>query len=179
MKKQFLLIFALSLFALQNVSAQKIGGIRAGWHSATLVNDGEAADALSAFYVGLFRVNDFKVPFLALSTGLEYFQNGYYVNDNNYTKLHTLAVPIGLRGKIGPVFAEVGPSLNFTLGETSRELGEDISSDPAFFDIPIFVGAGVKILMFTIEARYGWGMIDVYEGGTKSQYLQVGAGISL
>ena len=179
MKKQILFLFALSIIAVQSVSAQKIGGIRAGWHSATLVIDGESEDPLSAFYVGFFRVNDLKVPLLSISTGLEYFQNGFYANDNKYTKLHTLAVPIGLRAKLGPVFAEAGPSLNFTLGETSRKLGEDINSDPAFFDVPIFVGAGVKILMFTIEARYAWGLIDVYEGGTKSQYFQIGAGISL
>ncbi len=179
MKKQILLLTAIVIFSLQEVQAQKIGGIRAGWHSATLAADGNSVDALSAFYVGLFRVNDFKVPFLSLSTGIEYFQNGAKPSDNTYSKFHTLAVPIGLRGKLGPVFAEVGPSLNFTLGESSKVAGVDIDTDPNFFDIPIFVGAGVKILMFTIEARYAWGMIDVYEGGSRNQYFQLGAGIAL
>lgn len=42
---------------------------------------------------------------------------------------------------------------------------------------PLFMGAGLKILFITLEARYHWGITDVYQG-YNNQYLQLGAAIS-
>ena len=47
-----------------------------------------------------------------------------------------------------------------------------------WFDIPFFLGAGVKIWFVSIEARYHWGIMEVTDG-YKSQSFQLGAGISL
>ena len=79
--------------------------------------------------------------------------------------------------------------IDFKVGEKEVIMGQEIEKTSAnkanVFDLPVFLGAGVKIFFLTIEARYSWGMIDVYDGtanseydDSKTQYLQVGAAIS-
>ena len=181
MKNRSIFLVTLCFIGITiQLQAQKIGGIRAGWQNAVLVSDGDAADALQSFYVGLYRNNKFGGIF-AISTGIEYFQNGTELDANNYAKLHYISVPLGFRVKLGPVFAIAGPALNFKVAEKQRLAGLEIpvtdENKAAFFDLPVFLGAGVKIFMFTIEARYHWGLLDVYDG-TKNQYFQLGAGLS-
>ena len=173
-----ILLVLLTVGALSELKAQKLLGIRAGWHYATLVGSALEDNPNNSFYIGLYRNNEFGGLF-ALHTGLEYFQNGAKLDENNYSKLHYISVPIGLRVKIGPAFALAGPALNFKVAESNRVLGQSIdNTDAAFFDLPIFLGAGVKIAMFTIEARYAWGLLEVTEG-VKNQYLQLGLGLQL
>jgi len=162
---------------------QKVGGIRAGWHTATLVEDGSKADTinnLNGFYVGFFR--DTKiVPLLNFGSGLEYFQNGTAYTNNSERVLHTISIPLDLKVKLGPVFALGGIAANFKVSEKIKIDGESISpmSDDksAWFDTPVFLGAGVKIAFLTVEARYHWGLLEV-RNGKKSQYFQLGAAFS-
>lgn len=42
-----------------------------------------------------------------------------------------------------------------------------------FYDMPLQLGVGIKILIFSVEARYNWGLIDM-KNGAKNQYLQLG-----
>lgn len=160
----------------------KIGGIRAGYHSANVYIDGSKVDAdpLNSFYVGYYK-NNRIVPVLNWGFGLEYFQNGYKVNDDNKLKLGYLSVPLNLKLKLGPVVAlgGVAPSVKITdkytfLGTTNPD-GYDKAKS---FDAPLFVGGGFEFLMFTIEARYHWGTVDLYDSGERNRYLQIGAGVS-
>lgn len=169
----------------------KIGGIRAGWQYSALYNNGnivEDSDPLSSFYVGLFRENKL-IPLLAIGTGIEYFQVGIVDKENSNTnlRLHYISIPIDLRVKLGPVYALGGLGLNFRVAEKWKVDGE--SFDPSdevkseVFDMPLFLGVGVKIAIIRIEARYHWGMFDVYKptdlvNEQNSQYLQVGLGVS-
>ncbi len=176
--KKIISLFVLVLMITCSVqlSAQS-QGIRAGWHYSDIFwGDQELGDPLNSFYVGFFRNNGiFNTEILALHTGLEYFQNGFaYKDSDEKFVLHYISLPVALRVKLGPVFALGGVGLNFKLaGNTSAH--EDVN----FFDLPVLAGLGVKIFMITIEARYGWGLLNVYDNiDAKNQYFQIGAGIS-
>ena len=167
---------------------EKVGGIRAGWQYSGIYESGSLPtgyDPMSAFYVGLFK--DVKIiPLLRFGLGLEYSQVGL-VSDNsnidNSLKLHYLYVPLYLKVKLGPVFALGGASPGFKVGEKLVVLGQEVSlnndNKANAFDVPLFLGAGLKILFISVEVRYNWGMINVYDNpSAKNQYLQVGAAIS-
>jgi hypothetical protein len=186
-------IFLVVMFLLGTVATlaqdkekrggHKLGGIRAGWHYASLVKDGsqlDTADNLSSYYVGFFR--DMKIiPMLHFGSGLEYFQNGTNYIGNSSRILHTISIPLDLKVKLGPVFVLGGTAANFKVSEKLRVSDEDItpvSSDKtAWFDIPVFVGAGLKIMFFTLEARYHRGLIEARDG-LHNHYFQLGGAVS-
>lgn len=185
---KFLLSFALiALLAIGAVAQDKnhnrVGGIRAGYNGSAMVMDGELfplSEAHPSFYFGFFRDNRI-IPMLHFGTGLDYVQNGLRFNEDNKRVLHYVSVPLNLKFKLGPVFALGGIAPSFKVAE--REFVNGSSSKPGsddtsnWFDAPVFLGAGVKIFFITIEARYHWGITDVYQG-FHNQYLQIGAGLS-
>jgi hypothetical protein len=188
MKKLSVLLIMVLLTAIPSlVNAQgktRIGAIRAGYQSATQLYDGakiEETKPLGNFYVGFYRDNRI-IPTLSFSTGIEYFTNGYQIKslDTKY-EIGTLAIPLALKLKVGPIFALAGSGVNFKLSEKYKVDGKEVDlpgeSDTKFYDVPVFVGGGFKILIFSIEARYDWGMIDVNEK-TRNRYLQVGASVA-
>ena len=188
MKKLSLVLATIFFIGTQIVQAQdkdsqKVGGIRAGWHTATLAASGSTPDTvnnLNSFYVGFYR--DTKiVPMLHFGSGLEYFQNGMSYTGDGERVLHTLSIPLDLKLKLGPVFALGGVAANFKVSEKVKIGGDYVTPLEAdksnWFDVPVFLGAGVKIFFVTIEARYHWGLLEV-RNGKHSQYFQLGAGIS-
>jgi hypothetical protein len=161
----------------------KVGGIRLGYHAAALYKDGEkmaGTNNLENFYIGIFRDNKIA-PLFRIGTGLEYFQNGAKIDNDNKLVLHTLSIPVNFKVKLGPVFALTGVGANFKVSEkvfldgTSTTPSDEDKSN--FFDIPFYLGAGAKIWFISIEARYHWGLLDVNEG-YSNQYLQIGAAVS-
>lgn len=184
MKKIFTL-FLLALFALALVpaKAQKIG-VRAGYQMSNWYKDGSqlsGADPLSSFYIGLFKVKKI-VPAVHFGVGLEYFQNGFKSASNvNKWVLSYISIPVHLDAKLGPFFALGGLGANFKVSEkvtvngTTASATSEQKSKP--MDVPVFLGAGVKILLFTFEARYHWGLVKINDGATN-QYFQLGAGVS-
>lgn len=184
--RYFIILTALLLCAPFYANAgdgDKVGGIRLGWSSAAMFNDGtklSGYENLQSFYIGFFRDNKI-VPMLHLGTGLEYNQNGAQENSDNKWVLHYVSVPINLKLKIGPVYGLAGFAPSFKVSEKYIIDGSKTSpsSDEKseWFDIPFHAGVGVKILFLSIEARYHWGMLDVNDG-LKNQYFQLGAGIS-
>ena len=106
---------------------------------------------------------------LALGTGVEYSQIGMVdANlENTDLKLHYISVPIDLRVKLGPVYALGGFALNFRVAEKWKVSGENVDfsefAKSEVFDIPLFLGVGVQLFFLRIEARYHWGMLDVYK----------------
>lgn len=158
----------------------KVGSIRAGYHSASMVLDGEkpdGSDSHNSFYLGFSR--DTKIiPLLWFGSGVEYFQNGVNYADDTKRILHTLSVPVDLKVKLGPVYGLTGFAANFVVSEkiktdnSSTTLPEGEKSN--WFDAPFFIGAGVKILFVSVEARYHWGTFEA-RNSLYNQYLQVGA----
>ena len=183
-----LLILAVLSISSISLSAQdkndkpaKIG-VRAGWNYASMFIDNEelsGAEHINSFYIGVFKEKK-MVPLLRLGSGLEYFQNGYKVTDNITREIHYISVPLYLKLKIGPVYATGGTGFNFRISEQlpGNALLDPLNNESTeFFDMPFQLGAGLKILMFSVEARYNWGLLNT-NGDASNQYLQVGFTVS-
>jgi hypothetical protein len=188
MKTLTLIILGSLCFGVFTANAQdnedKKNGIRAGYHMATMVIDGSKPDegkSLSSFYAGFFR--DQKIAsILHFGKGIEYFQNGIKYTDNSKRVLHTVSIPLDLKLKIGPVFALGGAAPNIKVAEkvslgdnTSNPIDTDKSN---WFDVAAFAGAGVKISILTVEARYHWGLLKARDSGLYNRYFQLGAAVS-
>ena len=176
--KSKLLLITLFLAAISlSVHAQdrkKAWGPRLGWTSAATYNDGnQVQGSFGSLYAGIQRKSKFIGPVKLLS-GVEYLQNGHRNNDDNYRKLHYLSFPLGVSAEIEPIFADAGFGLKFRLAETYKVAGEDVDGNTDFLDIPFFLGAGVRVALFSIEARYHWGLLDVNDGN-RNRYFQLGA----
>ena len=176
------LIIGSNVYAQDDKDKPARIGIRAGWNYASMFIDNEELAGIehnNAFYIGVFKEKKL-VPFLRLGSGLEYLQNGYIIKDGSDRDIHYLSVPLYLKVKIGPVYATGGTGFNFKIGEN---LPGDASQDPLnnettnFYDMPFQLGAGLKILMFSVEARYNWGILNV-NNDASNQYLQVGFTVS-
>ncbi|MCU4174387.1 outer membrane beta-barrel protein [Carboxylicivirga sp. N1Y90] len=183
-----LLILAVLSISSISLSAQdkndkpaKIG-VRAGWNYASMFIDNEelsGAEHINSFYIGVFKEKK-MVPLLRLGSGLEYFQNGYKVTDNITREIHYISVPLYLKLKIGPVYATGGTGFNFKVSEEipGSALADPLNNEKTqFFDMPFQLGAGLKILMFSVEARYNWGMFNVHKEASN-QYMQLGFTVS-
>lgn len=178
----FLCIGSLNLRAQDSDKPAK-AGIRAGWNYSAMFNDGDilrGTDHKNAFYLGVFKEKK-VIPFLRFGSGLEYMNNGYKLSNNGERDIHYMSIPLYLKVKLGPLYATGGTGLNFKVAESLPEsaLLDPLNNEKTdFFDMPLQLGAGVKVLMFAIEARYNWGMFDVNDG-VSNQYLQVGLTLSL
>lgn len=177
----FIVLFSNPTSAQDDGSQAKVGGIRAGWNYSQYFNDGNALSGTSdysSFYAGFYRDNKIA-KILRFGTGVEYYQNASFTNDNNKRGLHYIGVPLYLKVKLGPVFALSGFEPSFLVSEKYTALGQEV--DPVnkthWFDAPFFLGAGVNIARFTVELRYHWGTIDAFNSA-RSQYLQLGGAIS-
>lgn len=170
-----------SLKAQNNDKPAKVG-VRAGWHHAGMFIDNEmptGTDHSSSFYIGVFKEKKLA-PLLRFGSGLEYFENGYKITDNITRDIHYISVPLYLKLKIGPVYATGGTGLNFRISEQlpgSALLDPLNNESTSVFDMPFQLGAGLKFLMFSVEARYNWGLLNV-NGDASNQYMQVGFTLS-
>lgn len=172
--------FLICLFIVPSYAGDtKLGGIRAGWHRSDIFLDGNSSEyPHSSFYIGFYKNNKIA-PIVNFTSGLEYFQNGFKENSDTYSILHTISIPLALKLKLGPAFILGGAGANFMVSEDSKLLGLDLDNDANVFDVPLFLGAGASILMFSIELRYHWGMMEINDIGAKNQYLQLGVGFEL
>ena len=127
------------------------------------------------------------MPFVKFGSGLEFFQTGTEANNHNTMHLYYLSVPFNLQVKLGPFFALGGIAPSVKVAERWEISGDKMnpaSDDKTnWLDAPVFVGAGFKFLMFSIEARYHWGTVNLYDNGVgegyKNQYFQLGLGLWL
>lgn len=174
------MILTLVFMGMNDVNAQGFG-IRSGFQGAYTNNNGnQIGNSLDHFYLGAYKNRKLGAgKLLMLNTGLEYMQNGHKTNDSNFRRINYLSVPVGLRAKFGPVFAQGGVNGNIKLSEKYEVNGADALNDgnkTKTFDLPIHVGVGLKVLVFEIEVRYHQGFMDV-NNGNKNSYLQIGAAI--
>jgi hypothetical protein len=158
-------------------------GVRTGYQVAYTNNGGnQVGGSLGHFYLGAFKNRKLGVgDLLTLHTGVEYMQNGHRSDDANFRRMNMLSIPVGLRVKIGPLFAQGGFSGNLKLSENFQVNGADAlnsTNKTNTFDLPAHIGIGLKVLILEIEARYHQGFIDV-NNGNKNSYLQLGLAIEL
>ena len=184
--KKLLFIAVLGVICALSVNAQdseRVGGIRFGYHRAAMFIDGDRLSGTTNFdnfYIGFFRDNKIA-PLFSIGTGLEYFQNGAKVDDNNKRVLHTVSIPVNLKVKVGPVFGLAGFGANFKVSEKVFFDGTSTTPDEndktKVFDAPFILGAGAKIAFISLEGRYHWGLLDV-NNGSHNQYFQLGLALS-
>jgi hypothetical protein len=183
MKNLSSIILVLLVAMAMAAQGQKIG-IRAGYQSSSWHINGSqvsGTDPLNNFYVGIFKDNKI-IPVIHMGLGLEYFQNGVKLSNGDKHVLNYLSIPLYAKAQIGPVFTIGGLGANIKISE--KILSGGTVSSPTdeqksnALDVPFFLGAGVKIFIFTVEARYHWGMIDINHGA-HNQYLQIGASVSI
>ncbi len=197
MKKiRFLLICGL-LLSVSIAQAQKdddkpsLLTITAGWSFADYVLDDETiggTDPRSGFFAGLRK--DVKiVPMLHFNTGLLYTQQGTVftgLGDDIEIKTSYIDIPVGVKFKIGPVFATGGISGNIKVGDNFDEIAGDgpDAAELKGFDWAYSFGLGAKISIFSLDMRWNNSFGDIVkdnEGGgeLKNSYFLVGLGVSL
>ena len=182
--KLLFLVIMISAYSVTTYAGGKYG-LRAGYQASNIYNNGSSfnSNTLNAFYVGMFAEQRI-VPMLFFGSGSEYSQVGTMENNDMKSMLHYVSIPTYLKLKVGPVYAIGGAAASFKVYE--KHYYKDIPQDPyanaGWFDIPVYAGVGIQILVFRIEARYNWGTFDLYSApndGYKSQYLQFGVAIAL
>ncbi|MFD2203470.1 outer membrane beta-barrel protein [Shivajiella indica] len=182
MKKVILVFLLIEIVSMNFETMAQDIGFRGGYQSSGTWNDGDQVDGdLPGFYVGIFKNSRIGLgDLLMINYGLEYIQNGHKSDDSNYRSIDYLSIPLALRVKLGPVYAQGGINGNFRIGEEYLLNGSDVLNDnnkTSGFDVPAHIGLGFKILMISIEARYHYGLMDV-NNGNANRYFQIGAGIS-
>lgn len=181
--------------AQNNEGSDKTTTLSAGWVNSTITSDVKAfkEENRSSFFVGVQKTKKI-VPILYGASGLFYYQCGtanqkLVLNENNRpkdgdVKLNYLQIPLGLRVKIGPAFADAGFTGAYRVSgkiEDDKLKQEDWNR----WDATFYAGAGVKILMLSANLRYHWGLVDVYKGAgsdganTRNAYVALGIGLSL
>jgi hypothetical protein len=175
------LLIACSAQAQKDKDDEREGlnGLRAGYYSSNLDGEWGEADARTGFYGGYYR-NLIKIPIYRLSTGLEYHTSGATASAfdvENEVRLSYLSLAINNRFKFGPVYGDIGLDPALLLGEKNLVNGSEVDipsdQDAATFDMLLHVGAGFKFLFLGVEARYRYGLVDVYEG-TRNTGLELG-----
>ncbi|WP_068475292.1 outer membrane beta-barrel protein [Saccharicrinis aurantiacus] len=174
MKKLLVVAFITILLfgSIINLMAQdKHFGVRAGYQNSSLMlNSHKQGQSLNGYYAGAFR--DTKMlPFMFFHSGIEYMQMGGKIENNDYV-LNYIGVPLGLKFKVGPLYAVGGAMVNFKISEK----GSPYDNKANWYDSNVYAGAGLEILIFCLEAKYMWGLTDV-NNGLRNDAVQIGCGI--
>jgi hypothetical protein len=161
------LFVSCSLFAQDDDKHDdKWNGLRGGYHLSNFEGDNGSTSGRDGYYAGYYR-NLIKIPVYSLSTGLEFHTAGS-ASEENERRLSYLSLPINNRIKLGPVYADLGLDVALKVGEkalvngTEVELPDEAKAER--LDVLIHGGLGFKILMFGVEARYRYGLTEVYDG---------------
>ena len=176
-------ILVITFFAalLVSVQAQNKIGIRAGYQSSTFNLDGSQlpnTESIDGFYAGIFK--DTKIiPAILFGAGLEYMQSGAKsITTGDKQEMDYLCIPVYLKAHIGPVFGLGGVGVNFLIAEKGNVNSSTEAADSKTVNYPVFLGAGLKVAILTVEARYNWGLAEINGDGVNNHYLQVGAAVS-
>jgi hypothetical protein len=186
-----ILFFCICLIAISILAAAqgREFGIRAGVLAAQTYNQGDMVQGgLNSLYGGMFVGRPLGSTFFAsFVSGADYFQNGYRADDQNYRKLHYVGVPAALRFHFGPFHLQPGISLNFKVAERLLVDGEEVlnggsnstwgDANSSWFDLPILLGAGVRLMDVIAEARFYIGWMDINQGN-RNMHLQLGLAYS-
>lgn len=168
MTKTYLLLL-LSCLTFISLKAQKDDKphkitIIAGWNYSKVVSDSpnfEDTDYKSGLIVGINK--DVKLtPFIWGNGGLLYYQNGADT-EQGVLKFDYLSIPAGVKLRLGPVYGMGGAYLAYRL---SAKLDDEDLNNNDFnrIDFGTYVGAGVKFLIFSLNAKYNWGLSNLRDG---------------
>ncbi len=158
MKKLIITILICS-FSFAGFSQSSSIGITAGLHSLRLSEDGFSANS-EGFYIGLFSD-------ISINETLDFHPELHYANIED-TSL--LIAPLLLKYKITDKFnLQGGPQIDYFLEDTGNEFDS--------FGLSLALGAGYNITeKFIIQARYGIGITNRWNGELKVGSFQAGIG---
>lgn len=172
----FLVALPLVAAAQRSTDHHHRNYIRGGYHYSDLPGDADL-DPLSGFYAG-YHHTLLKVPLVGISLGAEYNTAGARQDTPlgalEY-KLGYFGLPVNGRLKLGLFYLDAGLTPAFTVSERVQLGGQDVGGAPEAenFDLVVHAGGGVKIAMLAVEARYRYGLTDVYDG-VRNSGLQLG-----
>jgi hypothetical protein len=159
----------------KNKDDDRWNGLRAGYHLSNFEGDKGSTSSRNGYYGGYYR-NLIKVPLFSLSTGLEFNTAGSASGDDE-RRLSYLSLPINNRFKFGPVYIDLGLDAALKMGEKTLVDGVEVElpdeAKAEALDLLVHGGAGFKFLFLSVEARYRYGLTEVYEG-TRNAGLQLG-----
>ena len=163
-------------FLLLVFSAQAQFGVKAGINQAVLNGENVNADTKysTSYHAGLFYELNVLGP---LSIQPEVL---YSLNKSNWksqledfdNKLHYFSVPVLAKVRIGPVFVEAGPQFSYLLkaekdgkiqvqGTNVTTNGGSATNDFKRGDFSLCAGAGLKLGLFLVGARFNAGINDI------------------
>ncbi len=157
-----------------------------GWNYSKYVGGEDQVsktDYKSVLILGVSK--DVKIsPFIWSNGGILYYQNGASTEEGDY-KFDYLMIPVGLKLRFGPLYAMGGLYGAYRMSATfdSEKLNKN---DFNRLDFGTYVGAGTKILIFSLNVKYNWGFSDVSNGSSNSenydlrnQFLSITLGVGI
>ena len=176
MKKTFLTLafLAIAIFSFGGIFDL---GLKAGFNSSKLTFNQSGQDVVSDLKVGyelgaFLRTGGkrfyFQPEFL-------YVQKNTSVNEQN-TKINSFQVPLlgGLRIlnlKVASIHLVTGPSVSFSPDVTMNDVKQTLTEKSAW---SWKLGAGVDVLIFSLNLRYDWGLTDLNVNDVKNTVLKDG-----
>ncbi|MEQ8623987.1 MAG: porin family protein [Vicingaceae bacterium] len=191
MKKIILLVAVCFVFAsiqAQNYKAEKphLITIVAGWNYSKYQVEEDGPPTGNYKSGGIFGVNrDIKLSsFVWTNAGILFYQNGADTRDGIF-QLNYLMLPAGVKLRFGPAYAMGGFYGAYRLTATLD--GDKLEQDDYNrFDFGSYVGAGMRLSLFSLNVKYSWGLSDVTNGSNNApdfnltnEFLSVTLGVGI
>jgi hypothetical protein len=176
-----MLVLALALPASAQVGIK--GGANFAGARVTAADSDVSTDGRTGVFVGVYAA---RGKLLGGEIGLYYSQKGFSVGDSN-VDLNYLEIPLMFRPKILFLQGYGGVNLAFQL-ECSAPSGLSIGGvdfncdDMKDFEFGFKIGAGGKLLLFSLDLFYEWGTTDLWKvdnGSIKNQAFQIVLGVGI
>lgn len=170
-----LLLFTLVLITLTSFANDQKKGFRAGSNISWVRFSGASqGKALTTPYFGFYIYEKFT-PLVKIGSGLEYLRMGK--SEPNFI-MHYAEMPLNARAEIGSLHITAGSGFRLKMWERieqdNGEMDYPESPEAIWYDVPIRLGLGYKILFLGLELRYNIGLVDL-NYGKHNHNLQFGA----
>lgn len=169
--KRLLVSISFMFLVVVSFAQDKHYGVRIGYQSSAFVADGDKVGSSSDNYFLSVYKDVPLLPLFFLNTGLEYSKVGGDINNSDY-KLHYLGIPLAVKAKVGPVYALAGAAFNVKVSDKNNPFEDNAK----WYDTNAFVGAGLEIIIFTLDVKYIWGMTEI-QNNMNNNGFQVGLGL--
>ena len=177
--KRILLALAVLLAVSFTAQAQVKIGLKGGLNSSTLNGDNSGLESKLSFHAGaMVRLN---LLVFKLQPELLYTRWGAQLEDNSDDKLllEYVQIPVMFQKSFLDIaYVEAGPYLGLLVGADAD--GTDVSDSYNSTDFGAAVGAGVNLKVITINARYNFGISNIWDGGgditQRNSALQISIG---
>ena len=159
-------------------------GLRFGYQDSKSIRNGvDYKDNYLSGYIGYFMMKELTHK-IAIGTCFEYNISGWKdKSDDKKYERENICIPLFVNLNIGRhLYVHSGVSANFLLGETftvrNYEMAVPDKYKTHLVSTLAFAGAGIKIFMVSLEARYYLGLNNISTSrdfNVKEAYLQIGA----